>query len=310
MPSPAPPGFEPSSRPVAPLASSDAAAAAEVRLIVVSGPPLPGRSRFAHALAQRRGCPCIKLRAPLEDSALASAAGPDGEVILEGAFATRAARANLLQLTSNALLVEWQCPRAEAQREAFRRYAGRPRPIAQAVWRAWERDRGGREDVSNEVAPARYVRILATDGLAAQLALVEPLLPTPRGPPAPPSRPVLIVDDDPDFRGSLRAVLEELGYPVVDTASAEQAATLLAAGLEPALLVVDQRLPGRLGTELIATLRAGAGRLPSTPALLLTAFGDPLTCDEALRAQADDVFSKPLRVVDLARAVGLYLGDA
>ncbi|HTZ01984.1 MAG TPA: response regulator [Xanthobacteraceae bacterium] len=100
---------------------------------------------------------------------------------------------------------------------------------------------------------------------------------------------VVIVDDDPAVRNSLQFSLELEGYAV---RSYRNAAELLNAGeLGPCnCYVIDQRMPGMSGMELIGQLRA---RRISTPAILI--ISQPNDVLSARAAQADiAIVEKPL----------------
>ena len=68
------------------------------------------------------------------------------------------------------------------------------------------------------------------------------------------SRTVLLVDDDADLRAALTFVFETEGYDVHAFASAE--AALQSDESHVACLVLDQRLPGLSGLDLLERLRA------------------------------------------------------
>jgi CheY-like chemotaxis protein len=57
-------------------------------------------------------------------------------------------------------------------------------------------------------------------------------------------------------------MLTELGYTVVEAASAEEALKLVSDGLKPDLLLTDHLMPGMSGTDLSRTLLGRWGRLP------------------------------------------------
>ena len=83
-----------------------------------------------------------------------------------------------------------------------------------------------------------------------------------------PRSSVVLVEDDAMVRGWLEFTLEESEFQVTGTArNAEQAAELVERR-RPDLVLVDYRLPGRRGTELVRELRRAGVR---TPALLMTA---------------------------------------
>jgi two-component system response regulator FixJ len=77
---------------------------------------------------------------------------------------------------------------------------------------------------------------------------------------------VIVVDDDPAVRNSLKFSLEIEGFTVCAYASGSE---LLSERAIPACncLVVDQRLPGITGLDLISMLRA---QKISAPAILIT----------------------------------------
>jgi CheY-like chemotaxis protein len=84
---------------------------------------------------------------------------------------------------------------------------------------------------------------------------------------------VLVVDDEPDVRELVAAILQECGAAVTTVASVEEALRALAGSL-PDLLITDIGMPQRTGYDLIRELRAlpeeKGGRLK---AIALTAHG-------------------------------------
>src|SRR6516225_3499367 len=81
---------------------------------------------------------------------------------------------------------------------------------------------------------------------------------------------ILIVDDEANVRLNFRIALEIEGYEVFEARSAEQAFDILAEH-SFALAILDMRLPGIDGLELLAKLRK---RGNSVPAMIVTACGD------------------------------------
>jgi FixJ family two-component response regulator len=83
---------------------------------------------------------------------------------------------------------------------------------------------------------------------------------------AAPRAVVIVVDDDPAVRNSLKFSLEIEGFTVRAYANASE---LLGERAIPACscLVIDQRLPGMTGLDLISMLRA---QKISAPAILIT----------------------------------------
>ncbi len=70
--------------------------------------------------------------------------------------------------------------------------------------------------------------------------------------------PILVVDDDALFREHVRVVLEDAGYRVLETGTAEDALRV-ARDQEPSLVVLDVHLPGFSGYEVCRALREELG---------------------------------------------------
>jgi len=79
---------------------------------------------------------------------------------------------------------------------------------------------------------------------------------------------VLIVDDDQDERDSLRDVVEMLGLSAITAASAEDALAILA-DAQPCLIILDVRMPGMTGPEMLEAMKRDA-RLSMLPVVMST----------------------------------------
>lgn len=90
---------------------------------------------------------------------------------------------------------------------------------------------------------------------------------------------VLLVDDEARVLDSLEALLG-MDYQVLRADRPDEALRLVAAE-QPAVIVSDQRMPGMLGTELLARCRDVA---PDTVRILLTAFTDADALMESINA--------------------------
>lgn len=110
---------------------------------------------------------------------------------------------------------------------------------------------------------------------------------------------ICIVDDEPQTRSAIRAMLEEEGYQVTAFADAE---AFLAANLDPwdLCLLLDVKLPGLSGIELLARMHAD-DVLP--PAIVLTAVQEPQETVRALKVGALDFLIKPVPRRDLLAAI-------
>jgi DNA-binding NtrC family response regulator len=101
---------------------------------------------------------------------------------------------------------------------------------------------------------------------------------------------ILIVDDQPGDRETLRDLFTERGYHAEAAATAQQA-------LEQAreryfhAAIIDIRLPDMNGTELLVQLKA---LQPDIAALLVTGYASLQTAIKAVRSGASDYLLKPL----------------
>jgi phosphoserine phosphatase RsbU/P len=110
---------------------------------------------------------------------------------------------------------------------------------------------------------------------------------------APPQekRTILVIDDGPDNRMLLEAVLGRAGYRVLSAEHGEQGLEILQREV-PALILLDYSMPGLSGPEVAQRIRADARHL-ATPIILLTASTEADHVDQAFAAGADDYVTKP-----------------
>ncbi|MDO9433045.1 MAG: response regulator [Pseudomonadota bacterium] len=117
--------------------------------------------------------------------------------------------------------------------------------------------------------------------------------------------PLLLVDDDPAIRTSLKFALEIEGYAVETYADAESLAAREDIP-DKGCLVVDYQLPGMDGLALVETLRR---RAISLPALLITTQPTPRMRLRAQKAGVD-IVEKPLLSNSLGDAVARLLAPS
>src|ERR671927_213069 len=124
------------------------------------------------------------------------------------------------------------------------------------------------------------------------------------------SRPVLIVEDEPDIAEGLRYNLEREGLPAVVAETGEKGLALaLDKSGPPALILLDLMLPGMSGTELCPRLRREP-QTRRTPIIMLTARGTESERVEGLELGADDYVTKPFSVRELVARVRAVLRRA
>ncbi len=119
--------------------------------------------------------------------------------------------------------------------------------------------------------------------------------------PAPSLPRVLVVDDDPDIREVVGAMLEAVGLAVCAVSSGEEALEHLA-GEPYDLVVLDWNLPGRSGLDVCKKLRRAkpTGRIPI---LFLTAHAASQDMVDAFASGADDYVVKPFRAPELGARI-------
>jgi CheY-like chemotaxis protein len=112
---------------------------------------------------------------------------------------------------------------------------------------------------------------------------------------------VLLVEDDPDLLRFARTTLRLGGYRV-RTATRGDEALRLVARTRPDLVVLDLRLPGVDGVQVLQALRADPA-LAATPVVVLTASAGPEDRERALAAGVAAYLLKPVSADDLLAAV-------
>ena len=107
---------------------------------------------------------------------------------------------------------------------------------------------------------------------------------------------ILIVDDDPDVRTFVRAVLESDGHRVTEAASGQDAIQRLRIR-RPALVLLDVMMPAMDGFAAVHAIKREPG--PFVPVILLTALDDPASRAKGINAGADEVLAKPVHPFEL-----------
>ncbi|MEW5796587.1 MAG: sigma-54 dependent transcriptional regulator [Candidatus Zixiibacteriota bacterium] len=109
-----------------------------------------------------------------------------------------------------------------------------------------------------------------------------------------PSEKLLLVDDEANQRQLLAGFLESHGYQITQADSGQAALDLYHEVFAP-LAVVDMKMPGMSGLELLQKLRSIN---PFIQVIVLTAFGSVESAVEAMRAGAFDYITKPVQDLD------------
>ncbi len=113
---------------------------------------------------------------------------------------------------------------------------------------------------------------------------------------------ILVVEDEPEIRRIVCAVLVEDGCRVAEAATAAQGLAQ-AAALKPAAILLDLGLPDRDGVSFISDLRSWS----TVPVVVLSARSAEVEKIAALDAGADDYVTKPFSVGELLARVRAVL---
>ncbi len=112
---------------------------------------------------------------------------------------------------------------------------------------------------------------------------------------------ILIAEDESIIRLDLRRMLERAGYEVCAEARNGAEAVQLASETEPEAAVIDVRMPEMSGIEAVRRILAER----SIPIVMLTAYADPSTVTDAIKAGVFAYVVKPFREQDLLPAIEL-----
>lgn len=116
-----------------------------------------------------------------------------------------------------------------------------------------------------------------------------------------PSKPVLVVEDDEDFRDILRECLEDDGHQVAAAWNRSKALELLREGLRPGLIVMDLMMPGVDSDTFIQALPQHG--CSGVPVLVISAAGsDQVPTPSGATAR----LMKPIDIDTLLDAIRSY----
>jgi len=109
------------------------------------------------------------------------------------------------------------------------------------------------------------------------------------------SEPILVVDDDPLQVETLTEIFRMYGWDVRGATSGEEAIAVVAERPQGVVLM-DIKMPGMNG---VSAMRAIRGRWPDVKVMLMTGYSGAELIEEALRAGAARVWSKPVDIRSL-----------
>lgn len=109
---------------------------------------------------------------------------------------------------------------------------------------------------------------------------------------------ILLVDDDSEIRSELRELLD--GYEVMEAGNGEDALKILRRANEIGLVILDVRMPGISGIDLLVSIKKTD---PYIKAIILTGHSSKDVAIEALKSQADDYIEKPVNAGNITDSV-------
>lgn len=112
---------------------------------------------------------------------------------------------------------------------------------------------------------------------------------------------VLIVDDDPDIRAFVALKLELHGYDVIEAENGRVAVETIERD-SPAVTLLDMRMPGMSGLEVLHHLAAADDAIP-TSVVVMSARADTATVEAALAAGAIGYVIKPFDLDEVVASV-------
>ena len=113
---------------------------------------------------------------------------------------------------------------------------------------------------------------------------------------------ILAVDDDPQIIRYVRRTLSKAGFAPMATTDPEEVERLVRAK-NPSLILLDLKLPGYDGIELMKRVR----KIADVPVIFLSAHGGDAIIERVLNAGADDYTVKPFSPIELVARINAVL---
>lgn len=116
---------------------------------------------------------------------------------------------------------------------------------------------------------------------------------------------IVLIDDDPLFRESLGMNLTDCGYDVVDFPGGLEALDYFDSGQSGDIILLDWRMPGIDGLEVLRRLRE---RKIDLPVIFLTVIDDDIYEEAALDGGAVDFIDKSRRLSIVLKRIAIIIG--
>ncbi len=116
---------------------------------------------------------------------------------------------------------------------------------------------------------------------------------------------ILIVEDDSEFRRSLKRILQKAGYHVSSASNGSQASEMLNKRVYP-LIFLDLHMPGKSGLEWLHEVKE---KMPASKVIMITVDGSVDNYSEAMSAGAFAVLHKPLKMKKILTYASMALNN-
>jgi putative two-component system response regulator len=110
---------------------------------------------------------------------------------------------------------------------------------------------------------------------------------------------ILVVDDEEGIRRLLIHKMKNCGYRCIEAGNAFEATDLLKIN-EVGLVILDMKMPGKTGLELLTEIRA---KYPKTSVIMATAVSDTGTVIDCMKHGAYDYLTKPFDLAEVAMSI-------
>ncbi|MBI2071219.1 MAG: response regulator [Elusimicrobia bacterium] len=117
---------------------------------------------------------------------------------------------------------------------------------------------------------------------------------------------ILVADDEPGLLETTVLALQHKGYRVLKAANGSDAFAI-ALSVKPDLIVLDIRMPGMDGWDVLGAVRSSKV-LKATPVLMLTTVNQTGDINKSFEMGASDYIIKPLDAGKLYRKVEALIG--
>src|ERR1700690_2361543 len=110
---------------------------------------------------------------------------------------------------------------------------------------------------------------------------------------------ILVIDDEADMRFAVRMLLERSGHTVTEADNGNAALAKIDEGA-PDLVLLDMRLPGMDGIQILQKIRE---KQKDLPIIMVTGYGNVELAEQAIQLGADHYLSKPFHNKELIEVI-------